>query len=291
MWLPASVGLVTLVVLACALGAGAPAHGTSSGQVATVERIIDGDTLVVRGGQRVRLVQIDSPEAGGECYSAAATRELARLARPGLRVVLELDPRLDRVDRYGRLLRYVHAGRTNVNVELVRRGAATPWFYDGDRGRYAARLLAAVSAARRSARGMWGACRVSWGPGERRRDLLPLANGEVPVPRPRDVLQANQTFGPCRLYLKRGPRHAQRGNLWPDSAIDEGGPVTAAQFETIDETEAEMILRWRFDELARSGYDVDSALLLASHVEVDLHDASALLRRGCPPETALRILL
>jgi hypothetical protein len=67
--------------------------------------------------------------------------------------------------------------------------------------------------------------------------------------------------------------------------------VTAAQFETIDETEAEMILRWRFDELARSGYDVESALLLASHVEVDLHDATELVRRGCPPETAIRILL
>src|SRR6187551_880146 len=67
--------------------------------------------------------------------------------------------------------------------------------------------------------------------------------------------------------------------------------VTAAQFELIDETEAEAILRWRFEELVRSGYDIGSALVLASHVEVDLHDASALTRRGCPPETALRILL
>jgi hypothetical protein len=67
--------------------------------------------------------------------------------------------------------------------------------------------------------------------------------------------------------------------------------VTAAQFETIDETEAELILRWRFDELVRAGYDVGSALLLASHVEIDLHDASALTRRGCPAETAVRILL
>jgi hypothetical protein len=72
---------------------------------------------------------------------------------------------------------------------------------------------------------------------------------------------------------------------------DEGGAVTAAQFELIDETEAEAILRWRFEELVRSGYDIGSALVLASHVEVDLHDASALTRRGCPPETALRILL
>jgi len=67
--------------------------------------------------------------------------------------------------------------------------------------------------------------------------------------------------------------------------------MTAAQFELIDDTEAEAILRWRFDELVRAGYDVGSALMLASHVEIDLHAASALVRRGCPPDTALRILL
>jgi hypothetical protein len=67
--------------------------------------------------------------------------------------------------------------------------------------------------------------------------------------------------------------------------------VTAAQFELIDETEAEAILRWRFEELVRAGYDIGSALVLASQVEIDLHDASALTRRGCPSETALRILL
>jgi micrococcal nuclease len=147
-----------------------PVAGASrSGEIpvparATVGRVVDGDTLVLRGGARVRLVQIDAPEEGGECYAAAATRELERLAGPGARVTLEVDPRLDRVDRYGRLLRYVHAGGRNVNVELVRRGAATPWFYDGERGRYAAVLLRATSAARSARRGMWGACRVSWSP-------------------------------------------------------------------------------------------------------------------------------
>jgi hypothetical protein len=67
--------------------------------------------------------------------------------------------------------------------------------------------------------------------------------------------------------------------------------MTAAQFEAIDETEAELILRWRFDELVRAGYDVGTALLLASHVEIDLHDATALVRQGCPADTAVRILL
>ena len=67
--------------------------------------------------------------------------------------------------------------------------------------------------------------------------------------------------------------------------------MTAAQFETIGETQAEAVLRWRFTTLVRSGYDIDSALVLASHVEIDLHEASALVLRGCPSETALQILL
>ncbi len=67
--------------------------------------------------------------------------------------------------------------------------------------------------------------------------------------------------------------------------------MTAAQFEAIDETEAEIILRWRFDVLVRAGYDVGTALLLASHVEIDLHDATGLVHRGCPSDTAVRILL
>jgi hypothetical protein len=67
--------------------------------------------------------------------------------------------------------------------------------------------------------------------------------------------------------------------------------MTAAQFETIEEAKAEAILRGRFNVLVRSGYDIDSALLLASHVEIDLHDAVTLVQRGCPSETALQILL
>lgn len=154
-----------LTIVALLLAATAASAGVDSRTTAvTVERIIDGDTLVVRGGARVRLVQIEAPESGTECYSGASRLVLIHLVPPGSRGILEADPALDRVDRYGRLLRYVHAGGRNVNVELVRRGAATPWFYGGDRGRYAARLLAATAAARTAQRGMWAACRVSWTP-------------------------------------------------------------------------------------------------------------------------------
>jgi micrococcal nuclease len=159
------IGVVVVALLLIApASTGATFHERSTSTVATVARIIDGDTLVVRGGARVRLVQIDAPEAGEECYASGSTLELTRLAGAGTRVELESDPALDRVDRYGRLLRYVHARGQNVNLELVRRGAATPWFYDGDRGRYAARLLIATTTARAARRGLWGACRVRWTP-------------------------------------------------------------------------------------------------------------------------------
>jgi micrococcal nuclease len=130
---------------------------------AIVSRVGDGDTLDVRSGARVRLVQIDAPELGaGECYAREARRELERLVPPGSRIELEADARLDDADRYGRRLRYVHTTERNVNVVLVHRGAAVPYFRRGEKGRYADDLLRAVEDARRARRGMWGACRVSW---------------------------------------------------------------------------------------------------------------------------------
>jgi hypothetical protein len=67
--------------------------------------------------------------------------------------------------------------------------------------------------------------------------------------------------------------------------------VTAAQFEQLDAPQAEEVLRLRFEVLVAGGYDPGSALLLASHVEVGVEPAIALVERGCPPETALRIIL
>ena len=67
--------------------------------------------------------------------------------------------------------------------------------------------------------------------------------------------------------------------------------MTAAQFEQLGELEAETVLRWRFEELVRGGYDAGEAMILASHVEVDLHRATDLVAMGCPTPTAMRILL
>jgi endonuclease YncB( thermonuclease family) len=134
------------------------AHGSGSATRPVVAFVIDGDTLTLANGERVRLLQIDSPELGeGECYAAAARAALLRLTPVGSRIVLQTDPALDRVDRYGRLLRYVRRGSVDVNLELVRRGAAAPYFYRGEEGRYATRLLAAARSARARRVGLWRA--------------------------------------------------------------------------------------------------------------------------------------
>lgn len=67
--------------------------------------------------------------------------------------------------------------------------------------------------------------------------------------------------------------------------------MSAAELDIHEETECERIERWRVEELARAGYDADDAVELAGRRYVDLHLAVELLERGCPPRTALRILL
>jgi micrococcal nuclease len=137
--------------------------GCSSGserapEETVVARVGDGDSIETASGERVRLVQIDAPELGeDECYGPEAAEALEDLLPPGSAVRLEADPRLDDVDRFDRLLRYAHFDGLNVNLELVRRGAASVWFVD-DRGRYADELLDAAQEAREAGRGLWGAC-------------------------------------------------------------------------------------------------------------------------------------
>lgn len=65
--------------------------------------------------------------------------------------------------------------------------------------------------------------------------------------------------------------------------------VTTA--EVIATDEMERVEAWRLEELERAGYGLDAATELSQRHDVDLHGAVALVRRGCPPDLALRILL
>jgi len=116
----------------------------------TVVKVIDGDTIVIEGGSHVRYIGIDSPEAD-EFYYAEAKQMNAGLLE-GKEVRLESD--VTDKDEYGRLLRYVYAGDTLVNAEMVRQGCAWATAYPPDI-KYQVYLEAMESEARQLKRGFW----------------------------------------------------------------------------------------------------------------------------------------
>ena len=68
-------------------------------------------------------------------------------------------------------------------------------------------------------------------------------------------------------------------------------PMDAATTQRdAQEAEAALVLSWRYGVLREAGYDGDHAFILA-RAPVDVHAAADLLARGCPPRTALEILL
>jgi micrococcal nuclease len=154
------------LILACGFGllafVGSTAAGVSTPTTYRIDHVTDGDTVVLGNGQKVRLVQIDTPEVffGIECYGPQASATTKRLLPPGTRIRLTVEPASDRVDAYGRLLRYVLRARdgVNVNLRLVAVGAAAPYFFDGERGKYAVRLERLAKRARARKLGLWGAC-------------------------------------------------------------------------------------------------------------------------------------
>lgn len=86
-----------------------------------VARVIDGDTLVLTGGTRVRLLGIDTPEVG-EPWAEEATRSLQKMAM-GKMVTLK---ECARKDPYGRTLAVLQRGGVNINISLLKEGLAVP---------------------------------------------------------------------------------------------------------------------------------------------------------------------
>jgi hypothetical protein len=67
--------------------------------------------------------------------------------------------------------------------------------------------------------------------------------------------------------------------------------MAGAELDLELDAETELVRSWRLEELERAGYPRSHAGQLASLLYVDLHKAIGLLRRGCPADVALEILV
>lgn len=133
--------------LGCTAG---PAH---RGDRVLVDRVVDGDTIVLATGERVRYIGIDAPEVGrnAEPLGEESTEANRRLVEH--RYVHLVRGVTDR-DRFGRLLRYLIVDGILVEAELVREGLAVAREYQAGQP-YAACVAALEEEAQREGRGLW----------------------------------------------------------------------------------------------------------------------------------------
>ena len=124
-----------------------------------VIRVIDGDTVELKNGERLRYNDIDTPETVHsskpvECYGPQASAKNKDLVE-GEIILVELGN--PEKDRYGRLLGYVYVDDIFVNAELIRGGYAEVNSY-GNPGSKLSNLLEIEKNAKKSMQGLWGAC-------------------------------------------------------------------------------------------------------------------------------------
>ena len=148
-------------------GAVVTSYGGASGWVpnAVVERIVDGDTIIARIGERsetVRLIGLDAPESVAptrpvQCYGKEASGFLEAVLPAGTEITLLRD--VEARDVYDRLLGYVVRSSDGlfVNLELVAAGYAAVLSYPPN-DHYADVLDRAQAEAVVSGRGLWSAC-------------------------------------------------------------------------------------------------------------------------------------
>ena len=149
----------SLILLAgCLLAAGAcgDKHPRPP-QKARVVQVVDGDTVVLADGIKVRVLGIDAPEMerNGRPADFLAHKAKAALAELTLDRTVSLSYDRLRYDHYGRLLAYLWLpDRTLVNAELVRRGLARVYFIAPNLS-YQDDLLMAQQEAIEARRGIW----------------------------------------------------------------------------------------------------------------------------------------
>ena len=105
-----------------------------------------------------------------------------------------------------------------------------------------------------------------------------------------ESLTRKQQF-PDPSPVKRGHPIEPPDRIQGDPTPVKEAIMSTAELQERPDVEIELVEQWRAQSLARVGYDLESAAVLAASHEVDLHLAMRLLESGCPVDLALQILL
>ena len=127
-----------------------PTQKTETKSSSSVTEVLDGDTIELASGKRVRLIGIDAPEKGKPMYKES--REFLKNLLENKDVVFERDS--VNADKYGRLLRYVYADEVFVNLEMVESGYASFYSY-GSNQKFSKEFVAAEKIAKQNNLGIW----------------------------------------------------------------------------------------------------------------------------------------
>lgn len=130
--------------------------GDNQNQPLKVKRVIDGDTIEIESGEKVRYIGINTPEIDDKdpfklCLAQKAASKNKELVE-GKEVILVKD--ISETDKYNRLLRYVYVDNIFINDFLVRQGFAQTSTYPPD-VKFKEQFLEAEKEARENKRGLW----------------------------------------------------------------------------------------------------------------------------------------
>ncbi len=124
---------------------------------AVVTRVVDGDTVELDSGQKIRFLLLNTPESTTEheCFGEEA-KAFTKALLEGQTIYIEYDQKC--TEKYGRLLGYICYNGTLVNKTLVERGYAKFYPYDKTPYKYLDEFKELEKEAKASKAGLWGAC-------------------------------------------------------------------------------------------------------------------------------------
>ena len=166
-----------------------------------IYRVIDGDTLELDSGQKLRLKGINTPEKSMPFYQEAT--EFTRQLIENKSVKIESHGR----DKYGRILSYIFLNNQNINSEILAEGLGALYYYEEDK--HYEELKQAEEFARLSQKGFW-----KKSPNANCLELIELKTDE-----PEKLILQNNCNKKLEIIFKDDATHIYHATLDPNSVF------------------------------------------------------------------------